>query len=67
MDTLPDDEPLWTQRQVMQYLGFRSRTSLYRHCKSGNFPKPLKLDGGGLRWPPSDVRSWVRALPRRSI
>ena len=59
------NDVLLTQREVLALVGYRSRTSLWRKIQQGNFPAPLKLPRGGLRWLKSQVLEWMRALPVR--
>lgn len=38
----------------------RSRASVYRDIKNGDFPKPMKI-GGSSRWHPSQVEGFIEA------
>ena len=51
---------LLTQRTVMVMIGIGSRETLARWMRRGQFPRPIKVGGGGLRWLPSDIETWLR-------
>jgi prophage regulatory protein len=39
-----------------------SRSTIYRHIKTGSFPKPVKVGDATIRWRENDVVEWVRSL-----
>ncbi len=43
-----------------------SRTSIYRKLREGTFPEPLKIGERALRWPASEIESWLASRPRAS-
>ena len=47
-------------RDVMRVTGMR-RTALYEACRSGAFPKPIKLGPRMSAWPAHEVETWVQA------
>jgi prophage regulatory protein len=49
--------------QVMALVG-RRRTSLWRMCKLGRFPKPVQLSVRSVAWRASEVEEWLQNLPR---
>lgn len=55
-----DPSTLLTQRTVMALIGIGSRETLARWIRRGQFPRPMKVGGGGLRWLPSDIDTWLR-------
>jgi predicted DNA-binding transcriptional regulator AlpA len=57
------DEMLMTQPQVMQAVGYKSRTSLYRRRKAGTFPPAVDIGNGQIRWRRSDIVKWIDSLP----
>jgi len=48
------------QPQVL-YLAAFSSTTLWRHCKAGTFPKPVRLSARICAWRVEDVRAWIKA------
>ena len=48
------------QRQVLQIASF-SATTLWRRCKAGTFPKPIKLSAQISAWRVEEIRAWVEA------
>ncbi|HEX7687707.1 MAG TPA: AlpA family phage regulatory protein [Burkholderiaceae bacterium] len=38
-----------------------SSATLWRKCKSGDFPKPIKLSARVTAWKVEDVRQWLAA------
>lgn len=56
-----DDSTLLTQRAVMAMVGIGSRETLARWMRRGQFPRPIKVGGGGLRWLPGDITAWLTA------
>lgn len=57
--SLPDSA-LVRQRDLLQVLPFSAAT-LWRRVKSGDFPKPIKVDSSITAWRWSDVRTWLNA------
>ncbi len=54
------DLAFFRQPQVLQITSF-SATTLWRHCKAGTFPKPVRLSANISAWRAQDVRDWVAA------
>jgi prophage regulatory protein len=52
-------------REVRQQTGL-SRTTIYRKIASGEFPAPLRISAGCVRWDSDDLEAWRAALPRAS-
>lgn len=46
------------QPQVLHITSF-SATTLWRKCKSGEFPKPVRLSANVTAWRVEDVRAWI--------
>jgi len=57
--SLPDSA-LVRQRNLLPVLPFAAAT-LWRRVKSGEFPKPIKIDGSITAWRWGDVRTWLDA------
>lgn len=50
---------LLTAEDVAERLGISTRT-LWRMCRGGRCPQPLRL-GGNTRWRSADIERWVAA------
>lgn len=49
--------------QVLQTVGY-GRSTLFALVRSGRFPQPLRLAGGGaIAWRESEVQKWIDGLP----
>jgi predicted DNA-binding transcriptional regulator AlpA len=55
-----EPQGLLTQRAVMALIGIGSRETLARWQRRGQFPPPIKIGGGGIRWLPSDIEAWLQ-------
>ncbi|MCU6498916.1 AlpA family phage regulatory protein [Rugamonas sp. A1-17] len=53
------------QPQVLLIASF-SATTLWRKCRSGQFPKPVRLSANVSAWRVEDVRAWVAAHAAKS-
>lgn len=60
-------DQLLTAVDVLLVTGFKSRTTLYRRAKavSGDFPKPVSIGAGKIRWRSRDIEDWLNSLPTR--
>jgi prophage regulatory protein len=47
------------QAQLIPHVVPFSSATLWRKCKSGDFPKPVKLSERVTAWRVSDVRGWL--------
>ena len=61
---LPVVEGLWGGDQVAAYLGVSARQAKERICLLPDFPRPIRLPGGGRgavakRWHPAEVMEWA--------
>ena len=54
---------LLTAKEVLVMTGYKSRTTLWRRVKSGEFPAPIALSANATRWKREEVEAWVEALP----
>jgi prophage regulatory protein len=43
-----------------------SRTSIWRHCKAGTMPKPVRLSQNAIAWRRDEVEAWIRQRERTS-
>jgi prophage regulatory protein len=39
-----------------------SRTTIWRHCKSGTFPQPMRIGNGVPLWRERDLIVWLDAI-----
>lgn len=58
----PDRNQLLTVTDVLNVTGFKSRTTLYRRARSGDFPCPRSIGAGKIRWRSGDVEDWLNSL-----
>jgi prophage regulatory protein len=58
----PDRNQLLTVTDVLNVTGFKSRTTLYRRARSGDFPCPRNIGAGKIRWRSGDVEDWLNSL-----
>ena len=56
---------LLTCQDVMRMTEIRSRTTIWRRIKKGEFPQPVDIGNGRIRWRKADIHQWIEALPRR--
>lgn len=57
---------LISAKEVLQMTGYKSRTTLWRRVRAGDFPKPIALSRQATRWKKSEVEQWISALPSMS-
>lgn len=53
-------DPLLRLSEVEKEVGL-GRSAIYRRMKVGEFPLPLQLGGGVVRWQSSDIAAWRSA------
>ena len=54
---------LLTRKEVEDRVGLR-RSAIYAKMRDGDFPEPLQLGGRTVRWPQSEIETWIAARPR---
>ncbi|MDE2667219.1 MAG: AlpA family transcriptional regulator [Acidobacteriota bacterium] len=54
---------LLTRTEVERRCGL-ARSTVYRLMRQNLFPLPLKLGGKAVRWPQSEIESWIASRPR---
>jgi predicted DNA-binding transcriptional regulator AlpA len=59
-DTLPDTGYIRQSQLIPDVVPISSAT-LWRKCKSGTFPKPVRLSERVTAWRVGDVRNWLEA------
>jgi len=59
-DALPDTGSL-RQAQLIPDVVPISSATLWRKCKTGDFPKPVKLSERVTAWNVGQVRAWLQA------
>lgn len=45
--------------EVQRITGNKSRVTIWRWCRDGNFPKPHKLSAHSVGWLESEVQAWI--------
>ncbi|UNU73646.1 AlpA family phage regulatory protein [Moraxella nasovis] len=50
---------LSTAKAILPLLPF-SRTTLWRKCNDGTFPKPIRLSSNSTAWRNDDVLAWLK-------
>jgi prophage regulatory protein len=56
-------EELLPRRRVMAVTSMSGPT-LWRRCKDGSFPLPIKIGPNRVAWRQSDVQRWIDGLRR---
>ena len=51
-------DKLLRQKEVLESVGL-SRDSVYKLRKAGDFPAPVTLGKGALRWKQSEIAAWI--------
>ena len=54
---------LLTRRQVEERCGL-STSSIYRLMREGLFPEPIRIGVRAVRWPSSEINTWLSTRPR---
>lgn len=54
---------LISAKEVLKLTGYKSRTTLWRRVKAGDFPKPIALSAHTTRWRQEDIDDWIDELP----
>ena len=54
---------LLTRTEVQSRVGL-SRSAIYRLMRCGQFPAPLQIGPRAVRWPLSEIESWLSERPR---
>lgn len=57
------DTNLISAKEVLKLTGYKSRTTLWRRVRAGDFPKPVALSSHSTRWKKNEVEDWIKALP----
>ena len=52
------------RRTEVEALVGLSRSAIYSRLQSGDFPPPVKLGRGAIRWRSDELLAWVDALPK---
>jgi predicted DNA-binding transcriptional regulator AlpA len=63
--TMDKDSPrrILNSRQVTELLGLNAVT-LWRMCRDGRFPAPLKLSIRKNGWPADEIYAWIASRPK---
>ena len=60
---MTDHDRLLRREEVESLVGLK-RSSLYREMRAGRFPLPLRIGPRAVRWPASEIQSWLASRPR---
>jgi prophage regulatory protein len=59
-DELPDDAFIRLPRLIAWGLIPFSASTLWRKCRSGQFPQPLRVSSQVTAWRVGDIREWLK-------
>jgi len=45
--------------EVQKIAGDKSRTTIWRWCRDGNFPKPHQIGPNSIAWLETEVMEWI--------
>ena len=62
----PQSAVLLTIDDVLRLTGYKSRSSIYRRMHNQDFPCPVVLGGGRIRWRSDDIKQWLQHLPTQT-
>ena len=54
---------LMHRREVEDRCGI-ARTTIYRKMREGSFPEPIQVGARAVRWPASEIETWIAERPR---
>ena len=57
------DDHLLRRGEVETRTGL-ARTTIYRLMRAGQFPEPVQIGPRAVRWPASEIATWVANRPR---
>ena len=57
-------DTLLTSAEVLKITGYKSRSTIWRKVKAGEFPQPVALSTQTTRWSRKDIQDWKDALPK---
>lgn len=63
-----DNAPMFllTIDDVLRLTGYKSRSSIYRRMRHQDFPRPVVLGGGRIRWRSGEINQWLQSLPTQT-
>ena len=56
------NDRLLRRKQVEEITGL-SRSSVYRLMAAGEFPRPVQVSPGAVRWRERDLKCWLESRP----
>ncbi len=62
METISMNERLLRRREVERITGV-SRSSIYRLMQDSDFPRPVRIGPGAVRWKASEIMAWIDSRP----
>lgn len=61
---MSDTVELISAKEVLRLTGYKSRTTIWRRVKAGDFPSPIALSRQTTRWKKTEIEAWVAGLPK---
>ena len=59
-------ERLIPRTEVQNMVGL-SKSAIYRRLELGEFPRPLEVGAGSVRWKSSEIVDWIETRPRSKV
>jgi prophage regulatory protein len=59
------DQRLLCVSDVMSIMAIRSRSTIFRRVRKSEFPQPINIGGGKIRWDPDEFFDWLNRLPKK--
>lgn len=63
---MSETSKLISAKEVLMLTGYKSRTTLWRRVRAGEFPAPIALSRHATRWKRAEVETWIDSLPELS-
>ena len=57
------NDRLMRREEVEERTGL-ARTTIYRKMREGSFPEPIQVGVRAVRWPSSEIETWLSSRPR---
>lgn len=60
---LEDRHIMWDRKTVLEVMGVKGDSTLYRAIKNDGLPKPIRV-GKSARWRKSEILEWLDSRPQ---
>ena len=57
------NDRLLRRQEVEERTGLAT-TTIYRKMREGSFPEPIQVGARAVRWPASEIETWLAERPR---